>query len=181
MDNPTTLLVAIMYVTIIVTGLVNVLMTMSDIVGGKRKTDPLYTSWIPLLLIVYLSLFWEAKAILEIEGWDFLSFVSFVLGPIALLFATNLLVSPADLEEGAMLDQYYFKQSTRFFVLLCLVQLWGIGLDVAFQTIDSMTYLTGCIGILFVVLAISKSYRVHVAGAALVWLVVLSRTILQAL
>lgn len=40
---------------------------------------------------------------------------------------------------------------------------------------------TGCIGILFVVLSMSKSYRVHVAGAVAVWLTVVSRAILQAL
>ena len=42
MDNPTTLLVAIMYVTIVATGLVNVLMTLSEIVGGKAHygSDP---------------------------------------------------------------------------------------------------------------------------------------------
>ena len=40
MDNPTTLLVAIMYVTIIATGLMTVLMTLSDIVGKKRHDDP---------------------------------------------------------------------------------------------------------------------------------------------
>ena len=37
MDNPTTLLVAIMYVTIVATGLVNLLMTLSDIVAARRK------------------------------------------------------------------------------------------------------------------------------------------------
>ena len=38
MDNPTTLLVAIMYVTIVATGLISVLLTLSDFVGGQRKT-----------------------------------------------------------------------------------------------------------------------------------------------
>ena len=119
MDNPTTLLVAIMYVTIVATGLVNILMTLSDIVGGKRRTDPIHTGWIVLLLIVYLGFFWETTAILDIEGWDFLSFISFIIGPIVLLFATNLIASPADTEEGAMLDQYYFEQrSIRGFARL---------------------------------------------------------------
>ena len=106
MDNPTTLLVAIMYVTIVATGLINLLMTLSDIVGGKHKTDRIHTGWIILLLVVYMSFFWETTAILDIEGWDFLSFISFIVGPIILLFATNLITSPADVEEGAMLDQY---------------------------------------------------------------------------
>ena len=59
MDNPTTLLVAIMYVTIVATGLVNVLLALSDIVGGKSKSDALHTGWLVLLLLAYLSFFWE--------------------------------------------------------------------------------------------------------------------------
>jgi hypothetical protein len=181
MDNPTTLLVAIMYVTIVATGLINVLMALSDIVGGKRKTDPLHTGWIVLLLIVYLSFFWETTAILNIEGWDFLSFIGFIAGPIVLFFATNLIVSPADSEEGAMLDRYYFEQSARFFMLLLLVQAWIVGLDVVFANVNFATYLTVGTGILFIVLLISKSYRVHVAGVIIIGLAFVLRTIMQAL
>jgi len=50
MDNPTTLLVAIMYVTIVATGLINVPMALSEIVGGQRKTDPVHIAWIVLML-----------------------------------------------------------------------------------------------------------------------------------
>jgi len=181
MDNPTTLLVAIMYVTIVATGLVNVLMTLSDIVGGKLKTDSIHTSWIVLLLIAYLSFFWETTAILDIEGWDFLSFVSFIIGPIILLFATNLITSSMEVEEGAMLDQYYFEQSARFFLLLGLVQAWTIGLDVVFENVGYATYLTVGIGILFVVLMVSKSRRVHLTGLIATALAFTVRTVLQAL
>ena len=62
MDNPTTLLVAIMYVTIVATGLINVLMVLSEIVGGKRTTSSIHTGWLVLLLVVYLSFFWETTA-----------------------------------------------------------------------------------------------------------------------
>jgi hypothetical protein len=58
MDNPTTLLVAIMFVTIVVTGLVNILMFLSDLVAGKSKTGPLHVSWIALLLVAYFNFFW---------------------------------------------------------------------------------------------------------------------------
>lgn len=181
MDNPTTLLVAIMYVTIVATGLVNVLMTLSDIVGGKLRTDSIHASWIVLLLLAYLSFFWETTAILDIEGWDFLSFLSFIVGPILLLFATNLITSPAESEDGAMLDRYYFEQSARFFALLGLVQVWTIGLDLVFQTITYATYLTGGIFILFVLLMVSKSRRVHIAGLVIVGLAFLLRIVLQAM
>jgi len=181
MDNPTTLLVAIMYVTIVATGLVNLLMTLSEIVAGKLKTDSIHTGWLVLLLIAYLSFFWETTAILDIEGWDFLSFVSFIIGPIVLLFATNLITSPPDLAEGAMPDKHYFEHSARFFLLLGLVQAWVIGLDVVFKSVSYTTFLTAGIGLLFMSLMISKNYRFHIAGLIIAVMTFLLRTVLQAL
>ena len=53
MDNPTTLLVAIMFVTIVVTGLVTVLMSLSGWVTGQQKYAPLHGAWLLFLLITY--------------------------------------------------------------------------------------------------------------------------------
>jgi len=185
MDNPTTLLVAIMYVTIVATGLISALMALSEIVGGGRKTASIHTAWIVLLLISYFGFFWETTAILGIEGWNFLSFLAFIIGPIILLFATNLIIAAPDVEGPdvpgeAPLDDSYFDLSGRFFAMLALVQGWIIGLDVVFDTITYETWLTGCIGALFVFLAVSKNQRAHVAGAALIGVAFLSRMILQA-
>lgn len=180
MDNPTTLLVAIMYVTIVATGLINVLMALSDIVGGKAQSNPLNTGWLVLLFLAYLSFFWETTAILEIEGWDFLSFVSFIIGPIIFLFATNLITSPKEVDEAPM-GSYYFEQGGRFFLLLLLVQVWTIGLDVVFNNISYPTYITTGIGALLLVLMISKNHRFHVASLAVLLLAFLFRSILQAL
>jgi hypothetical protein len=80
-----------------------------------------------------------------------------------------------------MLDRYYFEQSARFFMLLLLVQAWIVGLDVVFANVNFATYLTVGTGILFIVLLISKSYRVHVAGVIIIGLAFVLRTIMQAL
>ena len=181
MDNPTTLLVAIMYVTIIATGLINLLMMLSDIVGGRCKTDPLHTGWIALLLLAYFDFFWETTAILNIEGWNFLSFLCFIIGPIALLFATNLIASSADPDEGTTPAQSYFEQSARFFLLLCLTHVWIVGLDVVFEGVSYVTYLTAFVGFLFVFLMFSKRYRTHVMGLVIVGLAFISRMGLMAL
>ncbi len=179
MDNPTTLLVAIMYVTIVATGLVNVLMVLSDIVGGKCKSDTLHTGWLVMLFLAYLSFFWETTAILDIEGWNFLAFISFIIGPIMLLFASNLATSPKEVDE-APLGSYYFEQGQRFFLLLCLVQAWIIGLDVVFDTISYATYMTGGIAAAFLVLMVSKNRRLHLAGLAILLLVFFIRIIFRA-
>ena len=180
MDNPTTLLVAIMYVTIVATGLMAVLMTLSDIVGNKSKSDRLHNAWIVLLLIIYLSFFWETKAILDVEGWDFLSFIAFIAGPIVLLFATNLIVSSTEPGTNEQAVAAYFQQSPRFFALMVLVQAWIVGLDIVFSNVHFDTYLTAAIGLLFICLAISRGYRVHSAGATLVGLAFVSRAFIQA-
>ncbi|MDH3789632.1 MAG: hypothetical protein OES53_13815 [Xanthomonadales bacterium] len=179
MDNPTTLLVAIMYVTIVATGLVNVLLALSDIVGGKSKSDALHTGWLVLLLLAYLSFFWETTAILDIEGWNFFAFLSFIIGPIALLFASNLVTSPKEVDE-APIGSYYFEQGRRFFLLLCLVQFWVIGLDVVFDSINYATYTTGGIAAVFLVLMVSKSHRLHVAGLVILLLAFFVRIIFRA-
>jgi hypothetical protein len=179
MDNPTTLLVAIMFVTIVVTGLVNLLMCLSELVAGNSKTDPLHTSWMVLLLFAYLHFFWQTTLILEVEGWGFLSFIGFIIGPIALLFATNLLIATPGGDEASMLDEYYFELSGRFFLLLFLVQFWTVCLDAVFRSIGYLTWLAGSMAILFLVLAISRNYRVHLSGAVLAGVVLLARTVLQ--
>ena len=181
MDNPTTLLVAIMFVTIVVTGIVNILMFLSNLLAGESRASTLHKSWLILLLVIYLCFFWQAQLILEINGWQFLSFIGFILGPIALLFAANLVTTGHNEDEQTGLDQYYFSFSKRFFLLMLFVQVWGIGLDLVFESVDWITYLDALIGVLFVVLAISKNYRLHVTGAVLAWPAFLARAALLTL
>ena len=71
--------------------------------------------------------------------------------------------------------------AAAFLRLLALVQIWVIGLDVVFETITYATYLTACIGLFFIVLAVSKNHRLHIAGASVVGLAFLSRMFLQAM
>ena len=181
MDNPTTLLVAIMFVTIVVTGLVNILMFLSDMVTGKIKVDPVHASWIVLLLLAYLNFFWQTTLILEIEGWDFLSFVGFISGPVALLFATNLLITGPDQGDTTVLKEHYLELSGRFFLLIALVQAWTVLLDITFQSVSSLTWLAGLMGIVFVLLIVSRSYRVHLVGTVLAWFTLIARMIIQSL
>lgn len=113
-------------------------------------------------------------------GWYFLSFVSFIIGPIIFLFATNLITSPKEVDEAPM-GSYYFEQGQRFFLLLGLVQAWTIGLDVVFNSISYPTYITMDIGTLLLLLMMSKNHRLHVASLAVLLLAFLIRSILQAL
>ena len=107
MDNPTTLLVAIMFVTILGLAIGNILMTCAEIAGGLRHPMPerLHLSWILLMLLALLNLFWETTTILDIENWLFIQFLYVIAGPMVLLFATSVIAAPAQTESRSRWPQ----------------------------------------------------------------------------
>jgi hypothetical protein len=179
MDNPTTLLVAIMYVTIVATGLISTLMALSDVIVGHRKLARIHALWVVLLLLNYFSFFWSTTALLDIEGWNFRSFLAFIVGPVVLLFATNLILAVTDGGDEVTLEDRYLDLSGRFFGLLVIVQLWIIGLDIVFGPLNASTFVTAGMGVVFAVLALSRDLRWHGVGAAVAVLGFLSRLLLQ--
>lgn len=182
MDNPTTLLVAIMFVTIVVTGLVGILMCLSEWVTGAQKIGSLQTGWLVFLLFTYFNYFWNTTLLLEIEGWTFLSFIGFIIGPVVLLFATNMaMVEAPGGAEKSDLERHYLNYSTRFFLLLFLVQVWLIGLDFSFDSVAYPTYLTGVTGLVFLALSFTKNTRAHVVGAVVAWIALVIQLIKQSL
>ena len=76
MDNPTTLLVSIMFVTILAIAIGNILMTCAEIAGGLRHPMPerIQLSWIFLMLFALLSLFWQTVKLLDVDEWLFVDY-----------------------------------------------------------------------------------------------------------
>lgn len=171
MDNPTTLLVAIMFVTVLAMAIGNILMTCAEIAGGLRRPMPerIQLSWIFLMLFALLSLFWETTALLEVESWQFVEFLYVITGPMLLLFATSVITSPARNEQSVESHDHYFELCGRFFVMLALHEAWLLGLDVMYSSLSTMSLIGAAMLLLFLVLAFSSSLRVHVAGASLIW------------
>ena len=180
MDNPTTLLVAIMYVTIVATGLMGVLMSLSDMVARTQTSDPVHRAWIIILLMMYFSFFWETTVILDMSSWSFLTFLGFIFGPVVLLFATNLIIAPANVGQDGGVRAHYLAQTGRFFALMSIVQFWIVGLDVLLGPINYLTYITAATGLLFLTLALSRNYRLHVGGATIMSLMIVIRLVIQA-
>ncbi len=179
MDNPTTLLVAIMYVTIISIGLSNLLMTLSELAGGREPSpDRVHLSWLLLLLVAYLSYYWYTADLLEVENWQFIGFTGVLIGPILLLFGTNLIVVLPDPGNLSPTD-HYMQKSSRFFVLLALFNLWIVGLDFVTDGVGIGTYGAALVTVLCFGLAASNSYNVHKAGATVAWLMFLGNLGLQ--
>jgi hypothetical protein len=172
MDNPTTLLVSIMFVTILAMAIGNILMACAEIAGRMRSPMPgrIQLSWIFLMLFVLLSLFWETKALLDVDTWLFVEFLYVIAGPMILLFATSVIIAPPQARQSSEDHIQYSELSGRFFVMLALHELWLLGIDYWYESYDALSIIYAMMFFLFLVLAISRSLRIHVAGSLLIWI-----------
>ena len=170
MDNPATLLTAIMFVTILGMAIGNLLMACADIAGGLRQPHPsrLHLSWMVLLLLAMLNLFWETTVILDVPDWAFIDFLYVILGPMILLFASSVIITPAA-DANIPPDDHYFGLSGRFFTMLAAQEAWLIGLDLRFDSLGIPSLISVVLLVLFAVLAISRKQRIHVAGNVIAW------------
>ena len=182
MDNPTTLLTAIMFVTILGMAIGNLLVVLAEIAGDLRKPAPerIHLSWIILLLLGLLGLFWKTTLLLDVEDWVFRDFLYMILGPILMFFAASVVGVAAPDGESASDHAHYFGLSGRFFTMLAFYQAWTVGVDFRYQGVETITAINGAIGVLFVVLAFSRNRQLHLVGAVLAWLAFVSLLGLQA-
>ena len=171
MDNPTTLLVAIMFVTILAMAIGNILTTCAEIAGGLRHPMPerIQLSWIFLMLFALLSLFWKTTVLLDVDEWLFVEFLYVMAGPMVLLFATSVITAPVKDEQSGGSHSHYFGLCRRFFIMLALHEAWILGIDYWYASPSILNLINAMILLLFLLLAVSKNLRVHVAGASLVW------------
>jgi len=171
MDNPTTLLVAIMFVTILAIAIGNILMTCAEIAGGLRHPMPerLQLSWIFLMLFALLSLFWQTTVLLDVDEWLFVEFLYVMAGPMVLLFATSVITAPVRDEKSSESHRHYFGLCRRFFIMMALHEAWILGLDYWYASFSMLNIINVALLFLFLQLAVSSNLRVHIAGASLVW------------
>ena len=171
MDNPTTLLVSIMFVTILAMAIGNILMTCAEIAGGLRHPVPerLQLSWIFLMLFALLSLFWQTTVLLNVDEWLFVEFLYVMAGPMVLLFATSVITAPARDQQSDESHSHYLGLSRRFFVMLALHEAWLLGIDYWFANFSTLSFINAAMLCLFLLLAVSINLRVHIAGASLIW------------
>jgi hypothetical protein len=164
MDNPTTLLTAIMFVTVLAMAIGNLLIALSDIIAGLREPMPcgIHLAWMVVLLLAALGLFWETTTILQVQQWRFPDFLYTILGPMVLLFAASVILAPS--RQAAAGREAYFELSGRFFLMLALSQAWIVGLDVMYDNLGPMSVLNAVLAGLFILLLLVRVYALHVAG-----------------
>lgn len=185
-EIPTALLVALMFVTVLSMGIGNILATLANVVhtGMKSGSDRLQVSWIALLLLVHLNLFWHTLDLFNIEDWTFSGFVFALSGPILLFFATHtMMAEPSGSGEGtAGGTDTYDECSTRFFIIMALLQAWSVGTDPFLGRDFGVAAIFNVVAIaLAVVLAFVPTRRVHILGAWAFWAVFLANAGLRGL
>lgn len=176
MDVSSSLLVAIMFVTILGMGIANILTTLSSLVDRQTrlKTYGVHTGWIVLLLLIYLNLFWNLIDIFAIDVWKFRDFLFAICGPVVLFFATSVILPQATNENAADMKNHYYGVSRQFFQFMALLQLWSLGAEgILLGSLTTLNIFNGLVFLFFLVLAYSKEERVHRLGLGLSWLIFL--------
>lgn len=168
-----TLLVALMFVTVLSMGIGNILVTLADVLNhasASRRTK-IHVSWMILLLLSHFNLFWQTKEILNVESWRFGGFLLTIAGPVLLFFATSILLTGPSEEDEKDLPAFFMRLGRSFFLMITMVQLWvlfaGYTLSGGWVPQDAVNV---AFVILALVLAFSGSPRVQSLGAICAWL-----------
>ena len=85
-----------------------------------------------------------------------------------MLFAASIITSPSQAELSIESHSHYLELSGRFFLMLALHELWILGIDYRYASLDVVSLINGLMMLLFIVLAFSDNLRVHVAGALMI-------------
>ena len=176
MDLSSALLVAIMFVVLLSIGVGNILMSLAAMVDRRSPVTAsrLHISWIVLLLLVYFSLFWHTLDVLSVEDWTFAEFLYVMLGPVLILFASQVLLPNPSHNDAGELNERYLEVSRPFFLFLAASQLWVNGVDLILR--DGLTPsggVNGVAAVFAIVLAFSSHRTIHLLLTVAMWLLFL--------
>jgi len=167
-----TLLVALMFVTVLCMGIGNILVVMADISNqaSPSRRDRVHVAWIVLLLLIHFNLFWHTKAILTVDDWRFPSFLLAIAGPVLLFFATSIALTELPARDAAGAREFFDALGRRFFMMLAALQVWIVGvsysLDGSFVASDMIN--AGLFG-LALVLSTNPRAPFQVPGVFVAW------------
>ena len=167
-----TLLVALMFVTILSMGIGNILTTLADIFNNATSSTRSrgHIAWIVLLLMVHFNLFWHTKAILDVEDWAFPGFLLTMAGPVLMFFATSILLTPPPEEFQPSLDAFFAQLGRRFYGMFALLQFWIVAVSYLMAGSFVMTDLVNILfGLLALALVLNDGRRLQAIGVWLAW------------
>ena len=183
MDISYTLIVALMFITILSFGFANILSSIAEIVNKQNNisVSVVHLSWILLLLIIHFNLAWQAVLISTYKSWSYDTFLFVELGPILAFFTTRILAPSGSKDtDGASLKSKYLHLSNRFFLIIALIQLWAVGIDLLIGLgFTGSAVFNLVLFILAITLMRVKNYQIHVYGAVIAWALYLAAIFLR--
>lgn len=184
MDISASLLVAIMFVVLLSIGIGNILMSLAAMVDRRSPVTAsrMHISWIVLLLLLYFSLFWYTLDVLSFEEWKFGEFLYVMLGPVLILFASQVLLPDQSSTDAGDLHENYMRASRPFFLFLAASQLWVNGVDLILRDgLIRSGAVNGVAAIFALILAFTHSRPVHLIVTIAMWLLFLVAWTLRSL
>ena len=184
MEISNALLVAMMFIVLLTMAIGSIVTALAVTVDRRShlKFDRLHTSWMLFLLLVCFNLFWNVLDILSIEEWVFLEFLYIVGGAVIVLFASHVLVPDTSSESSSDLRRHYYEVAPQFFLFLAMASAWELGVDFVFGGGFTLPGALNVVaGLVFLILATTKTQTVHVTGTVVSWLLFLAGMTIQAL
>ena len=185
MEISYTLIVALMYVTILSFGLASLLTSLGLLIkeNSTTKVSSVHLQWILILLIVHFNMVWHAVYFTSVESWSYHAFLLIELGP-ALAFFTALILAPAPVDEPEpeRLSSHYFSLKNKLVTLFALLQAWAILADyLVGRGLTGSGLFNGFLMVFSALFITSNGNKVHGFGIYLVWLANLASIVLRSL
>jgi hypothetical protein len=184
MSASSPLLVQIMFVMLLTMGVGKIVTVLAALVDPRTqiRPDAIHTSWVVLLLMVHLNVFWHVREVWTGIDWTFPKFLYVVAGGMLMYFATNLLLPDTSSSDAGDLRAYYFGINRQFFLFLGFVQGWAFGTDLVMGRGFTIAGGINLVAVaLAVVLIASQQPTAHRWGAGAAWLLYLGAIALRGL
>lgn len=179
MEVSTSLLVALMFVTLLSMGVGNAVNTFSTIVekGKDSGYGKLQIGWLGFLLLSYFNMFWHVLDLLSVDKWGFAGFLYMMTGPILIYFATSILIASQS-ENNTNITPL----TSRFFAVFALFQGWIISVDLMMgKSFIENSVLNAVMIVIALVLMLKSDVKIHYYGLIASWGVIALAVILRVL
>jgi hypothetical protein len=129
MEVSTSILVALMFVTLLSMGIGNIINTLSSVIEKGKESGYTFiqVGWFVLLLMTSFNMFWHTLELLAKDDWKFIAFLYMMVGPIILYFASSILISSKDTQRKSEVESGI---RSHFLIAVFLLQVWIITVDI---------------------------------------------------
>ena len=185
MEISYTLVVALMYVTILSFGLASLLTSLAQIIrrDNNIRVSPAHLNWLLILLLIHFNMVWHAVLFTNIETWSYHEFILVVLGPALAFFSANILApEPSAAVSYESLTENYFSVIQQLLILFGAIQVWAILSDFILERGATGSAI---FNIILLIVAIflykSRSNKTHVVSLYFIWAIYISSITLRSM